>query len=124
MCWDAQQKREDCALTSVISKHSIFDEPVLDPGLGAMVDPSLRFGLRGKAANLLGGPVAPGDEGIPSCSVPQFAGFDPGLLGWGLHGGDIVRRPGNIQIPMDLTLAVDQNGWFQWQPPSPVPTAN
>jgi hypothetical protein len=46
------------------------------------------------------------------------------LLGWGLHGGDIVRRPGNIQIPMDLTLAVDQNGWFQWQRPSPVPTAN
>jgi hypothetical protein len=89
-----------------------------------MVDPALRFDLRGKAANLLGGPVAPGDERIPSRAVPEFTGLDRGLLGWGLHGGDIVRRLGNIQIAMDLTLAVDQNGWIQWQPPSPVPTAN
>ena len=89
-----------------------------------MVDPALRFGLGGEAADLFGRPVAPGDKDIPSRAVLELTGFDLGLFGGGLHGADIVRQPGNIQIAMYLTLAFDHSARRQWQPPRPVPTAN
>jgi hypothetical protein len=75
-----------------------------------MGDPTLRLGLGGKTADLFGGPVAPGDEDIPSRPVPEFAGFDFGLFVGRLHAADIVRRPGNIHPAVDLTLAVDHFG--------------
>lgn len=104
------------ALHSSVTEYAFCRKALPNPGRCAMIDPVSRFGLRRKAAHLLGWTIAPDDKSISPRAIPKLTRFKFGMFVNSLHLRIFAELRSTIHAEPVLTLAVDQEVWRPARP--------